>query len=830
MVHTALDYIRSRTGGAMLIGGFFTLISMATAGGFMSNYAWREAQWVELHAATRAAVSAVGTRLGGAMDGEIQARVAEYAGGLMPGMTVEADDVDISYDAATGVTTVSVSGNYVFDDIWRAFGGDDSETVNSVVRVKLETDRYEVAMALDVSFSMSKLFADRTTRIEGLKTAVHVVANTVESASATNPGSIMVAVVPYSTNVNVADTCNRDPNTDYCRSARTAAKERYVRMLAGGRPTMDETLADARSDAANDTGGHWVDTFHQYGASVELGSLQRQYLPADLLDNVDWNLRRQGVDIDIAAQVPSLGAWQVDDKDFWNGCLMARWGAYWNPDARPLGWSPDDADNWPATDSVRGWSSASSPLPDDTPLHLSDAPPTADDPNTLFTAYSWPDARISGFTDHRLQGSMMEMLHPGWATDFGGLLAEEREADIAWSRPGNGGDVLCPSVPIMPLTDDFNMLRDVADRLQTTGQLRFGNSATSATYLSLGMSWGLRAISPLWQGTWDVRDVQQTPRPAVPCALGEDETYCDSKLRKSILLVSDGSSSLGNMYASRLMNHRGDDRNPSTVPRCSSYYDTYFAAAEAQAETAFNAYFRAPYVAADLVDANDRLNADGRERLVDALLVLSDPGPNSPERRTAMLDALASLDAPGVAPTPWQVFRGLDADIIDALMAPAAMLGFDGRPTLIGQHCEPPWSMFGPYGRAADLVYVGDGDPVADVAPFEIASLPPAVVGTPTSRSATVLDGLKKALEPRMDGWFLDACAIAGARRVRVNAIFIGPTELSTEPQIALLEQCVDLAGGSPATEEVFVTPTAEAIEDAFRSVFTIRRNLRFLN
>ena len=59
-------------------------------------------------------------------------------------------------------------------------------------------------------------------------------------------------------------------------------------------------------------------------------------LPQDLLDDRDWNLRRTGVVVDVSRQAPSLdtgagpGRWVVDDEDFWNGCVMARWGAYWD--------------------------------------------------------------------------------------------------------------------------------------------------------------------------------------------------------------------------------------------------------------------------------------------------------------------------------------------------------------------------------------------------------------------------------------------------------------------------------------------------------------------
>ena len=146
--------------------------------------------------------------------------------------------------------------------------------------------------------------------------------------------------------------------------------------------------------------------------------------------------------------------------------------------------------------------------------------------------------------------------------------------------------------------------------------------------------------------------------------------------------------------------------------------------------------------------------------------------------------------------------------------------------------------MFGPYGRVDDRVLVGSSEtlpatpvaPIADVAPFNLEGLTSAVAGDGTPGSGSFGDGdLHTTMAGRLDDWFVDSCRIAGVRRVRVNAIFIGDTD-SAARQIATLERCVDAAGGTPGRQDVFVTPDAQAIEDAFVELFTIRRNLRFLN
>ena len=827
----ARSFAAAREGGALLAGGAFVIMVMATAGAGLSNYAWHEAQWAELDAATRAAASAVGPRLGGVggeADESIRSRIAAFAAGLVDGMTV--DDVLLVRES-DDVVSVTVSSGYTFNDIWGDWGG-DADVVQTNVRVKLEADRYEVAIALDVSVSMRTPLPGGTAKLDGLKTAVHAVADTLEAASATTPGGVLVSLVPFATAVNAADTCGRDPHTGLCTTARTVAKERYVRMLAGARPTLVETLVDARDARDTGRGGHWVDTFHHYGGS-RVDGLRRRYLPDDLLDDVDWNLRRENVAIDVVDEVPALGAWIVDDEDFWNGCMMARWGAYWDPGARRPGWRADDPGNWPATKPVAAWSRGGTALPAGTPLHLSDAPPLASDPNTLFTTYSWPDARIGALADHRLQGAMVEAMEPGkYVGDP--YYYRRTVGDNDWSLPRNSGRILCPEPFVTPLTDDFAAIRAATDALEVTPPYYGGGGTNTSTYVGPGVVWALRTLSPLWQDVWDTYDAGGGRRPAVPCAPGEDSADCDPLLNKSIVVVSDGANAVGVAEGSRLLAEPSQPENPYwfTTEMCqpSALFAAYYAAANATTEADFNGYFLKPYVDDDLVDAAGRLNAMGMMRIVDALLAIEDTGPDTPTRRAEMTDALAHAAPPGLPPTPWQLFRVLDDDVIDVLVDPAGPFGLDGRPVLTGQHCRPMTSAFSPYGRFDDAVRAGDDTgPVVGVAPLEIVTTPP-VSGATGPLSAADRADISARMLGRLDGWLIEACRTAGARRVAVNAIFIGDVSPWTQPHIDILEQCVDASGGDPDLAEVHVTPTATDLEDTFRRLFTIRRNLRFLD
>ena len=835
-------FAKSRDGGALLVGGVLLLaLLMIPVGAAMANYAWREAQWEELRAAGRAAVAAAGPLLEGAEQGvvaPIQERVAAFANALVPGFHVEAEDVAVSYDAARDATGVSITGAYDFDEIWMPWI-EDAETVTVVVTARFEQERYEVAVALDISRSMEGTFASgadsgtRTIKLDALKTAMEVAVDALRTAAAAGAGNMMVSVVPFTHLVNVADTCNAGAD-GHCRAARSVGKERYVRMLAGARDTMALTLADARAARDAGTQGHWVDSFLQYGAGTGLGPLRRQFLPDDLLDDRDWNLRRTDVDIDVSAQIPGLRTWTVDDEDFWNGCLMARWGAYWDPDARPADWRQTRRRNWPAAQAVAPWTPASTGLGRRTPLHLSDAPPVATDPNTLFTAYSWPDARISGDADHLLQGAMQEMLSPNYSFTLYQTRAQmnfvdyQTRADNDWSLSagvGAGGGINCPRNPITPLTEDPEVLRAAVADLAVLGIRDIYQHAyqpLEGTYLHLGIVWGLRTLSPLWSGVWDIRDDLGDERPVVPCAPGEQTADCQANLVKSILIISDGGVNFGPGEVSRTGFKRYPERNVSwQTDLCRDGEPTYWAATRQQTPAAFNSRFKTPDAPEDWVDADDRLNSNGIEDFADAYLRMAGDTGNS-ARRTTLINTLTNAVGTAVAPTPWQLFRGRDAGLVDVLVDAGSGFQMSGRPVLIDDRCRAV-SMFTPYGRIDDLVYVGDTGPDMTTPPVPVAAAPFSWEDQRASGN-----DFFNTMNGRLSSWLGAACRLAGQRRVRVNAVYIGPHR--NAHHIETLESCVDQAGGTPGVRDTFVTPNANDLAAAMRQIFTHRRNLRFLD
>ena len=428
----------------MLLMGAMGMTLLTGLGALMTNYSWREAQDEELRAALMAAVSSAGQLLPRVTQPEIQerikTRVAGVLGGLTPGLKVGADDVDITYESETGITRISIGGQaqYRYENLWGGAGDDDSlvQLPRQTVAVTVDVDRYETVVAADISSSMNgKMEAgEDKTRMGALRDAIDVAIDIMEDAGQENTGTVTIGLVPFGSAVNVADTGDSDE---------TPGKRRYAYMLGGG--------AHDGGDSA--TSDHWVDTFHYYGNTGESWGTDLQTRTLPIFETTQsWNLRGSE-DIDLADEAPGFSTWSVEGEDFWNGCVMARWGAYWDEDARPAAcaagcqqtcpdgdascvvcaagcWHSDMSENtdlWPARADVDAWTPMSNALTAE-PLHLSDAPPDASKPSSRFTAYSWPDVRVSGSADARLHGALLETLSPGALTT------------MAWVQFGRGGD------------------------------------------------------------------------------------------------------------------------------------------------------------------------------------------------------------------------------------------------------------------------------------------------------------------------------------------------------------------------------------------------------
>ena len=822
----------------MLYTGVVALTMLTGVGGMMSNYGWREAQQVEIDAALRAAVSAIGNLLDGlsntdtaaATEALIKDRVAKFLDGLLANIDVDDDDVTVAHESTSRITRITVGGQATvdFDELFASDSSGNSNVglTTQTVAVQLLTDRYEIAVATDLTQSMRNKMADADggftgpKRIDALKTAADVIEDVLTERAEADPGSMTVAVVPFGSAVNVADTTG---------SGDTEGKRRYAHMLMGAAIDTDEARATTR---------HWVDTFHDHGTGANMGALQSRSLPDFYLGSkdadgntrtsttADWDLRADE-DIDVSSLAP-LNTWSVNGKDFWNGCVMARWGAHWHPDARASNDENVTTMSWPAKADVDGWTTLSAGLTNE-PLHLSDAPPDHADPHTRFTAYSWPDARIAVNADMQLHTVMVEMLgdnarpttasteHTVNDTVISHVALSRRYNNWATrdATRGTDGSSLCPEQAILPLTNSSTTVGTAFDELTV---IKSHGNRFSNTLLHLGVVWGLRALSPLWADIW----ANSNP-PIATCAEGETAD-CDPKLKKSIVLITDGYPYIYRPLRGRVADKRStaSPANPnmtafgnsydsqSSCSRLDEFSDHYKAAMADTTARAFNTRFSA------FVDSTTKeFTNEGLQHLANVVeQVMHANSPVASSKKTAWMSSLSGL-------TPWQLFRGdgfLDGGghVVDRLMA--ADLGLAGRPMLNDHICRRGLS-FTPYGRPDDLVQVGS-EPVEGVAPF--------------TRGADWTDtpsGISREQIALLDDWLQEACRIAGDRNVAIRVIFLTKRPGgSRQAAFDRLEACIDAAGGDPDVDEVITAPTEQELKEAFESVFRVKRRLRFLD
>ena len=700
----AAGFLGDRHGGAMLVALAFVLVAMAGAGSALVNLSWQELHREQIRNAGRAAVAAAGATLlhqAGAnvtVDLKISEKVKNFIEAAVTSASV--DYVTVHED--NGRVAVDVTGVNAVPPLWGRGGG---QPFAESVAVRLETARHEIAFALDVSRSMKGTFGVSSTRMEALQDAIGDIEANLLNAQSQSRADLMVAMVPFSAAVRVADTSG---------TGETAGKRRYVKLLGGALKAK------------------WVDVYHHYG----INGTHEKSLPSGW----DW------------------------DQDIWNGCVMARWGAYWNP----LAGTPPQ---WPAT--LNG-----------EPLHLSDAPPDHNNPHTLFTAYSWPDAESGGSIDANIQFAMAGLTPSNtW------------RGDNSWSLVDGGGNAMCPDGALVPLTDQIGSFVTAVNALQpiseSLGQLKsslgrntnlYLTSVISTKHAHQGIVWGVRALSPHWRDIWKTTDSLGASRPAA---------YGD--VRKTILIVIDGENLTPAVRGAQrpLQNASTPIKNPvfyhhqdcigggGTIP---SEYHTL----------------------AQKTDDELNQHFDGKTWREDLAKALGVPTSGVP-----------AFKADLAAYQPADVFRNIDGGLSDLLVNHGLP-----RPRHTRRHLCDWWSAFTPYGRIGDPLYVG-GEPV-----FGESPLPPMDVlrsiYDPTADPAS--NDWRRLPRARIDEWFAGACDIAAARGIRVHAIYIGKTDGLRQPFKDMLNRCVTPTGGkmldAPNSTE-FKAAMAKLVERELMLSFT---------
>ena len=400
-------------------------------------------------------------------------------------------------------------------------------------------------------------------------------------------------------------------------------------MLLGYDSDDPNTLAAlGRYALLDDTNGHWVAAYHEYGVSSQKGLLQARYLPTEFLIGHEWNLKEAfeaeqqsvnvfGTDVyydDVSRENPGLatdergglggGQWRTEWRDFWNGCVMARWGApyamrdrrapedlpgidrpYWQ-------WSPD-AHRFPVTvghtygrghpdphfSALRftSWSPGNYPeLSPDIPIHLTDIAPDADRAATAFRAYSYPDARMSFTADQILEEAMLRLLVD--SDELTGYDDQHSIRSLVLDNPwavevgagtSDGGALWCVTQPILPLTDDMGKFknrvaprncnssvkegvarrdclrpRDPDEALPRPDESELTDTSVprGPHFPHVGLVWAMRTLSPLWTEYWGIDDRQGIPRPSIECINGQPEN-CVPELKKAIVVIHRGITS-----------------------------------------------------------------------------------------------------------------------------------------------------------------------------------------------------------------------------------------------------------------------------------------------
>ena len=155
--------------------------------------------------------------------------------------------------------------------------------------------------------------------------------------------------------------------------------------------------------------------------------------------------------------------------------------------------------------------------------------------------------------------------------------------------------------------------------------------------------------------------------------------------------------------------------------------------------------------------------------------------------------------------------------------------GLPGGPSRFTTWCGRS-SIFGAYGRVNDAIRVGESATLRSCR-WIPSGVPRRSSWRPATSPWQAID-LEPQFEDHLNEWLYESCAIAGQRRVRVKAIYMGPANPTLPPATMraqdVLKECVRRAGGDPEGD-VYLTPTAHALASAFTDIFTIRRNLRFL-
>ena len=181
----------------MFIGGGWALMPMATFGGMLVNYGWREAQNQEIETALKAGVAASAHFMRGNIadaEEQIKERVAAVMRGLLDDALLDADDIFITHENGRTIITIGGDATFAFRTLWAGGGAGEPEPINERVMLEFEASKFEFALALDVSRSMGVRPVGWTSaKLDTLKQSIRSISETVNDLTETNPNTRFVA-------------------------------------------------------------------------------------------------------------------------------------------------------------------------------------------------------------------------------------------------------------------------------------------------------------------------------------------------------------------------------------------------------------------------------------------------------------------------------------------------------------------------------------------------------------------------------------------------------------------------------------------------------------
>ncbi len=409
---------------------------------------------------------------------------------------------------------VRVEASITIKPMFMGLVGASAQTIKAAADAQLAIGNVEIALVLDNTGSMKD-------DMVGLRDAATSFTDTV-FASGSN-GTVKMSLVPYSASVNVGSTklsmsqMDTGVNSQFHGRALRYRQAGYFQDCnwnpggggGGGGPSPDPGGSGKKGVSLQDPLKNFAE------AARELLGIKPAYASAVVTPNTDLTtavIKNESVDPPYAAKKTTVG-------------VPNGWIHTWHPCGL---YNPEKVSNFDMFNRIKGakWKGCVEARPE--PYDVTDEPPTAGKPDTLFVPYFWPDEpdkdpNWPDYVNNYLPDGPSPVGWSKWEWErFGSLFKYDgkQTASIKETAPDTSGPNKACGQELTPLTADKPTL------MNEISKMNFWNGG--GTISSEGLMWGWRTISP--KG---------------PLAVKGD-AY--DKVKKYIVLMSDGDNSMGEQH------------------------------------------------------------------------------------------------------------------------------------------------------------------------------------------------------------------------------------------------------------------------------------------